>query len=69
MNETANLNGLNQIGEPTRTRSSTRRPVAETTARAAMTPEKTVNGLWRPASRLGTDTGMDTGTDMDPGSP
>ncbi|WDT91005.1 hypothetical protein H0E86_05855 [Streptomyces sp. SCSIO-PteL053] len=42
--DTLNLNGFGQIGAPTRTRSSTTRPTAETTARAAIAAEKTTNG-------------------------
>ncbi len=43
-NETANLNGLAQIGAPTRTRSSTRTPTADTTARTAIAAENTTSG-------------------------
>ncbi|CAM5290509.1 hypothetical protein SGRI78S_00326 [Streptomyces griseus subsp. griseus] len=42
--DTANLNGFAQIGAPTRTRSSTTRPTADTRAMTAIAAEKITNG-------------------------
>lgn len=54
-NETENLNGLVQIGTPTRMRSSTKMPTAETRARTPMETANQSRGRWSRVSGFGDD--------------
>jgi hypothetical protein len=52
--ETANLNGLSQMGSPVNTRSSNSRPPTQTTAVTSIRPVKATSGRCQAPTRLAT---------------